>query len=321
MNVKIDSGGRMRTMLISRLFVGGWLLVAISGLAADLNCVERVLDHPSPGATATYRAEFGEAPVQTACLRVLMIGTIERGDSTKLADAIKKSQGLLEWLYLVSPGGDLREAMEIGRLIRKAYLQTMAPDRRLTGFITLPESKQAPCNWVDCICASACFIAWSSGVKRAGSILGIHRPRFDPRYFSGLDLPQAEREYHLLLDSMKTYLAEVDLPPNYYDRMMDTRSSEVVFLTEQEAEKLRSSDFVPSIDEWLTAKCGSYSWEENLLTLNYSQIARGFSGVVGVRKISKEENVQLEKKIAQIDKCRAIAIIRARRLAASELLE
>jgi len=93
---------------------------------------------------------------------------------------------------LASPGGDVLEAMKIGRLIRALKLQTIIPSKdgepQQFGANGEHRSQRPSVNY---ICASACFFIFVAGIKReldisfsaSEPLLGIHRP-----YLSDEDL-------------------------------------------------------------------------------------------------------------------------------------
>lgn len=62
---------------------------------------------------------------------VILEGKIERSDYDKLLRLIDEDCRDLRCtgIYLASPGGDLIEAMKIGRLVRKLRLETLCPQR------------------------------------------------------------------------------------------------------------------------------------------------------------------------------------------------
>ena len=78
-------------------------------------------------------------------------------------------------------GGDLEEAMQIGRLVNVAGISTFANS-------SLPSTKDGKC-------LSACFFIFVAGKERflmTESTLGIHRPYFDRKNFGSLTAEEAE---------------------------------------------------------------------------------------------------------------------------------
>jgi hypothetical protein len=104
--------------------------------------------------------------------------------------------------------------MEIGRLIRKnaLWVFTNANGQR---------------------CASACVLILAAAVNKfpgAGTI-GIHRPTFPSNAFSTLSSQQALERYKAMSEDVRSYLAEMDIPPILFDEMMQIKSDEIKWLT------------------------------------------------------------------------------------------
>ena len=56
-----------------------------------------------------------------------IIGEIVKGDAQHFRQALREGGPQIERVQLRSPGGDVDEALEIGRMIRSVYLNTEAP--------------------------------------------------------------------------------------------------------------------------------------------------------------------------------------------------
>jgi hypothetical protein len=92
---------------------------------------------------------------------------------------------------LNSEGGDLVAGMEIGQIIRSRSFQTDVGGNGT--------------------CASACVFILAAGVERdAYGKIGIHRPRFDDRYFADLTPAQARAKYEQLQTGARSYLREME---------------------------------------------------------------------------------------------------------------
>jgi hypothetical protein len=96
---------------------------------------------------------------------------------------------------LLSPGGSISEAIEIGRLVQRNLISTMAPvSLGATKVLftpagsVMPKEDPAYCKGPDCICASACFLIWVGGIERSGNAIGLHRPYLDPDVARSLNL-------------------------------------------------------------------------------------------------------------------------------------
>ena len=91
-------------------------------------------------------------------------GEIEKGDYHRLISVILNYGNIPSGGGITSPGGDVIEAMKIGRFIRKNHMSLVLVQ---------------PCD-------SACAFIVFAAVKRVAGKLGLHRPRYDPQYFSQL---------------------------------------------------------------------------------------------------------------------------------------
>lgn len=287
-----------------------FLTAAVSAQAAEFLCMRQLDDH-SAATIAAIEQALPTKPSPNACTAVLLTGPIVPGDASRLKQVFVESEGLLETLYLDSPGGDIREAMAIGRFLRRALITTVAPLEYQPGNRFYPRlgfSTGNPCHDLDCVCASACFVVWAAGANRSGYVLSVHRPRFEPEYFSGLDLATAQLEYGLALRSLKLYFQEMGIPDSYYDRMVNTPSTDLSVLTNEDAEKLSVDRYPPAIDEWLTSKCGAPSSEERDAELEY----RMQSILNKPNAMTAEEHKVLSARIGDIERCRARTMVQTR---------
>jgi hypothetical protein len=126
--------------LIFRLLAVTWLLVA-----------------PASGAEIRFTrpSELGDLYFAT---NVILEGKVETGDYDKLLKLIDEDCGDYKncniVIYLASPGGNLIEAMKIGRLVRKLRLETEVPSDLPSPYRQKTEAilKDAKANYM---CASA----------------------------------------------------------------------------------------------------------------------------------------------------------------------
>jgi hypothetical protein len=120
--------------------------------------------------------------------------------------------GIPSEILLNSPGGDLNEAMRIGRLIRSLLLRTQAPiEHPVTGAIEF-FGQSIRCTRATCYCASACFFIWASGIFREGTQLFVHQPSFDQAFFGNLPPTDAIRRHRQMIAAARDYLSEMDIP-------------------------------------------------------------------------------------------------------------
>lgn len=164
-------------------------------------------------------------------------GEIAKGDYGSLLTLLQKRNAFPFIVRIQSPGGDVIEAMRIGRLARKALLDV--------------EPEYMRCN-------SACaLIVFSSAVNPDGDWgIGLHRPFYDKQYFAGLSFEQAQAKHKALDRSVREYLIEMNVPTAIIDKMMAVASDEIVSLN---LRQYREENGIrpPAVDEWLKARCGS----------------------------------------------------------------
>ena len=163
-------------------------------------------------------------------------GQIEKGDYQRIAAFIQVHQTAT--VYLASPGGDVDEALKIGRLFRAQLIETDVWFRE-------KDNERA-------ICASACALIWLGGITR-NSVVGLHRPRITDPTFASLPPGKAAEVYGQVLDRINIYLHEMEVPASIIEQMTNTSSSTVSWI---DADKEVSLQRPPSIAEWEDAACG-----------------------------------------------------------------
>jgi ATP-dependent protease ClpP protease subunit len=175
----------------------------------------------------------GLLPVPASCADIFVAppswtiyinGEIRSGDALKFQEVVdgkivefRQKHPNAQLIMIVRPtslGGSVTEAMEIGRLIRKnaLWVFTNAPGQR---------------------CASACVFILAAGVSKlpGANTIGIHRPTFPSSEFSTLTSQQALERYKAMSEDVRSYLAEMDIPPILFDEMMQIKSDEIKWLT------------------------------------------------------------------------------------------
>lgn len=180
---------------------------------------------------------------------VTIKGKIERGDFLKLSnllDETHKSQHGIRIVWLSSKGGDVLEAMRIGRLIRQNHIWTYAP----SPYLIFKDNDT---------CDSACFLIWAAGVDRLGDRLGIHRPYFEKEHFKGLSGSEAKAKYNEMSNIVRKYLKDMDVPTNVIEKMFRYSSEDIYYL---DKETIDSISKAPFYDEWIIANCGDFTKEE-----------------------------------------------------------
>jgi hypothetical protein len=190
------------------LCVFALLFLAISGSplrAAEVECVRHYDGKPIPEEFAQKLWPSGFRPVAGMCKYGYLHGTIAKGDYEKVRALLRLNQQMLNVFYLASPGGDVNEAILIGRLFREYLITAWAP-QDFSGSFLLATSPTILCRGTECVCASACALIWFGAVDRSG-VVGLHRPRIgDPTFKtlasrrSGQGLQASARWYRSLYE-------------------------------------------------------------------------------------------------------------------------
>ncbi len=221
---------------------------------------------------------------------MILEGKIERGDYDKLLrliDADCLNYSCTAGIYLASPGGDLIEAMKIGRLVRKLRLEThvpsdvppvpdlLPPDRQKIEAIRKKAEadlkdykailKDAKANYM---CASACFFIFVAGIDRERNIwppvLGIHRPYLSEADLKRLSGNQVIASAGQMRTVVEDYLKEMGVPVKYADLMFSIPKDQVRLIDEDDF----VSDFegyIPELQDWLDAKCNKLTDVEKVV--------------------------------------------------------
>jgi hypothetical protein len=212
-------------------------------------------------AVYSRRWPAGERPTERTCACGLISGPIEQGDYEKVLGLYRQNHPFLGSFTLSSPGGNVLEALKIGRFFRKYLIIAFAPVR-----IPSPDGGEKfvlpgepACDGGKCLCASACALIWFGAVDRWGTV-GLHRPHTDDPSFKALDPPAAAVAYRGMLDSMRQYLDEMEVPKPMIDVMVATGSADIQWITV--ADDLSRP---PSLAEWEDATCGTFPAKERIL--------------------------------------------------------
>ena len=143
------------------------------------------------------------------CVTLLVEGTIETGDAEKLSRIIDRIEKELSKtarqavrvgnVHFNSPGGDLFEAMNIGRQIREHMIGAQ---------ITF-----------DSRCYSSCVVAFLGGVIRIPvGPLGIHS-FYSIEFIGPNDFMKASAQYNIVSQQLEAYMKEMRIPLSLLDEM------------------------------------------------------------------------------------------------------
>lgn len=233
-------------------------------------------------------------------------GTIAKGDLVKVK---KASAALIRSLseysnkplqfHLNTPGGDLEEAMQIGRFARQLLVKIdsygkiiIASQEGLEELFNEPDKPWKHRDFVilrpDVPLSEKHIVRnYSAGIlifygatmrahrdnsdQRQGfykaksiPVMGIHRPYYDKGTFSELPPNEAARAYSRLEASVRSYLVEMGAPQQLIDRMFNRASTDIDLIPADEFRRYYKIE-ESFLEEWLIAKCGSPGYE-NILT-------------------------------------------------------
>lgn len=234
------------------------LAVALSSAArgAEVECLKRWTDQNAPHWPSEPRPTVG------TCLTGGVRGTISKGDFEKVLALYRQSHPFLGTFLLESPGGDVDEALKIGRLFRKYLVNAVASTRRTRRddstffFLDYPDIRKGLCAEEECACASACALIWFGAPERNGTV-GLHRPRYaEVSAFGALAPADAALAYAQVLDRVSHYLEEMEVPRPIIEKMISTGSGDIEWIDEDRANR------PPGFTEWQDASCGHFTSQE-----------------------------------------------------------
>jgi len=229
-------------LFLRLILFGCSMVLAIPCNGAEISCL-----------SYADKEDAEKAPCEAGIIR----GEIVEGDYDKFVTFYSQSHPHLSYMDLQSPGGDVNEAIKIGRLFRKYFITAFAPfhDGSVVSAVL-----NSFCKGEGCVCASSCALIYFGAPKRVGDV-GLHRPVVASSRFKDLPPGEAEQAYKPALALMTQYLEEMEVPKALIEAMLATSSSNIHWVTGMEY--LRS----PSFAEWEDANCGS----QDIATNEYSE--------------------------------------------------
>ena len=177
---------------------------------------------------------------------VTIEGRIASGDFVKFAALVLATPGA-NVVWLASPGGNLSEALRIGRLIRQLALEVRAPVDRAHPLVHLEDADNNTC-------ASACFFLYVAGVSRQGSVLGIHKPALPADEYFAVGLDGAVAAHQRIEEATVAYLDLMGAPARYAPLMLTASSATMVWLSPDDIAR-DFTGFAPGYDAQLKAGC------------------------------------------------------------------
>lgn len=203
--------------------------------------------------------------------RILLVGEIEDGDLDKIRNRfceLVDSADKPVKLGLCTAGGNVLEAIRIGEFAREALLPTEVHE---SGYVGFGRGK--------CFSAGIFIVVGSPIRSTFGTYgrfegvdgdphIGVHRPYFEPKHFSGLSAVEASDAYRVLENGVRKYFSDMGAPNAFVEMMFRISSSDIKYLTDEQFEEYfpKKEAFV---DEWLRAKCTYLTKAENELYWEY----------------------------------------------------
>jgi hypothetical protein len=226
-----------------------------SGIISARFCILLIFCILSPLAKVASAAtiELARGPNGKAIVGLKVEGDILRGDALKLLGMYRYyGADAASTIFLLSKGGDVEEAMTMGRLIRTLRLETWAPLH-----IQLPEPSGLvmPDDKDNFICASACFLIYAGGVQRHGDFLVLHRPYFSKSAVLEMSDVEQESRQRKVMAEVRDYLQTMEVDQYYIDKMMSISSQDGYVVTGNEIILHPLEIIVPSIEEIVLSRC------------------------------------------------------------------
>jgi len=180
-------------------------------------------------------------------------GSIATGDFDAIVAASKSllRRGHPLWIRINSRGGNLAEAMKIGRFVRQTLAAVV-----VEGADATPEPRR---------CYSACALILIGAADRHlihAPMVGIHRPYFADAVYAALSPEQARVTYARLEREVRDYLADMGAPGRFVDEMFRTPSTSMRLMTDDEFHVMFASE-EPFLEEWLISRCGALDAKES----------------------------------------------------------
>lgn len=201
-----------------------------------------------------YHQPFAIADVTcTECDNVRVVGEIKKGDFCKLIKCLsifinngKPKSEVLEggkysgtpagWVTFNSVGGDVQEAIKIGRFLREGLVEIVVHEK----------------------CYSSCFTAAVGAIKvyEGNDIfgeIGIHRMFLDKEALTNLSMQEYEKIYNNIKVGARSYFIDMDVPIPIIEKIFTIPSGSLYILKDKETEFLWKNP--PAYDEWIEARC------------------------------------------------------------------
>lgn len=148
-------------------------------------------------------------------------GRIDPGAATRIIAELEPQAEYIKTIVINSPGGSVRDAIELGRYVRA------------NGFSTQIEQGG--------YCASSCPLLFAAGKKRIAeksATIGLHQIYGATNDVSA---PQAMSDAQITTAEITRYLDEMDIDPAIWLHALDTPPQKLYYLTEAELKTYKLS--------------------------------------------------------------------------------
>lgn len=218
---------------------------------------------PVAGTNFIQREPFGKYIEIQRCFNAELTGIITTGDTVKFEQFIKEQTdpidgSLLHTIYLLSPGGNIYEAMQIGKIIRDKFLSVEATPYNKDLSISQANAPKCGREGKPVCCASACALIYFGGAQwSVGDVIGLHRPKLEDlgEYES---FTEASKNTIKANQDVKDYLTEMEVDEDVYKTMMTTPPNKITPWNIGSNEEIKLGIFYKypkTINDWLFARC------------------------------------------------------------------
>jgi len=316
-------GSMFRSLQRCLVTVAMPLFAGMPCLAAAVGCARSYIGDPTKPDFSKFSVnpqweEFarklwpsGARPKTSSCEVGFLEGTIVKGDYEKVLHLYGSHHPFLRAFFLSSSGGDVGDALKIGRLLRQYLITAEAPQRLSDGRSVFHPEYQVKHRVGDphATCASACALVWFGAPDRTGTV-GLHRPRINDPGFKQLSPTDAVNVYRQALSNIRRYLEEMETPRSVVEAMVATASGEIQWIDDGLISGAARMHRAPSFAEWVAASCGALTIEEERASLEL-----GVKRMQGGRGLSAQEEKlhnKLFDKSVQISRCESALISSSR---------
>ncbi len=225
--------------------------------------------------TPLISAEIRDDHFYKDCCAAVIEGEIKEGDYEKIKLFVLGGSSddfhLVSKVFLASPGGNVEEAIKIGRLLRTLKIATIIPSKMQNDLRVLVVKGHGLINENNYLCTSACFLVFVAGIQRDDEIsglheplLGIHRPYFyegDLRHMNGDNVMASAGRIKAIYES---YLRDMGVPQKYIDAMIATPKGNIRWITKDEFQA-DFKGFIPELFDWVAVRCEKLTESEKAL--------------------------------------------------------